>query len=108
MTAESILPTEKHEEFDSNLFNTNNNKCNKTDGNKVNNVINNCECLKRLSYALKYYSDKAKVEKEWIRFCINIYSHQMLDDYSHLLSAHYQQIEQIKNELTSSYGFIQF
>eukprot|EP01084_Bolivina_argentea_P293464 504725_1 len=77
-------------------------KCNTIDNN---NIIDNCQCLQRLSYALKYYSNKDKLEKDWINFCVTVYGHQMLDDYSHLLSTHYQHVAQIKAELITNYGF---
>eukprot|EP01084_Bolivina_argentea_P312622 541242_1 len=80
----------KENETDSNLFKTNEMACNKEHGN---NIIDNCQCLQRLSYALKYHTDQEKVEKDWIHFCAHIYTHQMLDDYSHLLSTHYHQVE---------------
>eukprot|EP01084_Bolivina_argentea_P293463 504724_1 len=77
-------------------------KCNTIDNN---NIIDNCQCLQRLSYALKYYSNKDKLEKDWINFCVTVYGHQMLDDYSHLLSTHYQHVEQIKYDLINNCGF---
>eukprot|EP01084_Bolivina_argentea_P103133 184760_1 len=76
--------------IDLSLFNTNSNKCNKMDDN---NIIDNCQCLQRLSYALKYYHKSEKLGNSWIHFCLNIYSHQMLEDYSHLLSVHGKQVE---------------
>eukprot|EP01084_Bolivina_argentea_P310403 537130_1 len=93
--------TTQLDEMDSKLFSPNNTKCDKTDDNKL---IDNCQHLQRLSYALKYYSNQLqdKPEKDWILFCLVAYSHQMLDDYSHLLATHYQRVEQIKNELINN------
>eukprot|EP01084_Bolivina_argentea_P031898 59009_1 len=88
--------------MDSKSFNSSSTKCDKTDENKL---VDNCQYLQRLSYALKYYSEQDKTEKDWIHFCVDVYAHQMLDDYSHLLSAHHQQVQQIKHELINNYGF---
>eukprot|EP01084_Bolivina_argentea_P312625 541250_1 len=92
----------KYDKMDANLFIKNAMQCNRIDNN---NIIDNCQCLQRLSYTLKYYSNKENAEKDWIDLCVNTYAHQMLDDYSHLLSTHYQQVEQIKQELITNYGF---
>eukprot|EP01084_Bolivina_argentea_P245943 411689_1 len=66
-------------------------------------IIKNCQQLKRLCLGLQYYTTKMK--EEWHDFCLNIYGHKMLDDYSHVLSTHSDQTYQIKNELITIYGF---
>eukprot|EP01084_Bolivina_argentea_P318448 552257_1 len=96
------MASETNNDIDMNLFNHKAQKCTTiTDKN----IIDNCQSLQRLVYGLKCYNNKEKEDKQWIEFCTNIYAYQMLDDYSHLLSIHYDNVEEIKNELVDKYGF---
>eukprot|EP01084_Bolivina_argentea_P086470 156300_1 len=91
--------------MDSNLFRQNGTKCNE---NADDNIIDECDHLKRLSYAVKFYKDnKHKNNKVWHKFCLNVYGAKMLDDYHHLLSKHENYVDNIKNELIDKYGFSQ-
>eukprot|EP01084_Bolivina_argentea_P264636 448333_1 len=92
-------------QIDSDLFKQNETKCNVT-ANESNNIIDECEYLKRLVFGLRYYNNIHKNNtKAWNEFCLNIYSHKLLDDYHHLLGKHQDNLEQIKQELIKKHGF---
>eukprot|EP01084_Bolivina_argentea_P264638 448346_1 len=89
----------------SNTFNSDGTKCNE---NADENIIEQCDHLKRSTYALKFYkNNKNTNNKSWHKFCLNVYGNKILDDYHHLLSKHQNNIDNIKNELIDKYGFSQ-
>eukprot|EP01084_Bolivina_argentea_P184064 317526_1 len=79
-------------------------KCN-VHVNESDNIIEQCQCLKRLVFALMYYNVNKSNTKECNEFCLSIYRHKLLDDYHHLLCKHQNHLEQIKQELIYKYGF---
>eukprot|EP01084_Bolivina_argentea_P234899 395425_1 len=103
------LPQQKQlpDKINYDLFKTNEIKCNNKNMNN-NSIIDECSCLKRLSYALKVYKRNKNINnKVWNEFCVNVYGNRVLDDYHHLLSKHQNDIENIKNELIEKYEFSQ-
>eukprot|EP01084_Bolivina_argentea_P204418 349096_1 len=96
----------KNQQIDSDLLKQNETKCNVT-ANESNNIIDECEYLKRLVFGLRYYNNIHKNNtKAWNEFCLNIYSHKLLDDYHHLLGKHQDNLEQIKQEMIKKHGFM--
>eukprot|EP01084_Bolivina_argentea_P285630 489856_1 len=69
-------------------------------------VIANCDHLKRMITALKYYkslnihSNPLNHDK-FITFCNKIYKN-IIDDYTHIISIHSHQLQQIHRQLTSN------
>ena len=66
------------------------------------NVIDGCDALKRLAFALKYYSRFDVIQDQsdqdiFSNFMINIYT-DFLNDYIHLIDHHPQQSQEV-NEL---------
>eukprot|EP01084_Bolivina_argentea_P036215 67035_1 len=84
-----------------NSFKRDGNKCNE---NANDNIIDECDSLKRLVFGLMYQRDYKNSDKLWNEFCLNVYGHKMLDDYHHLLFKHQNKLDQIKNELIKKYG----
>ena len=39
-----------------------------------------------------------------MRFCEDVYAHQFIDDYAHIIQSHGQQIKEIQKEMISGYG----
>lgn len=72
-------------------------------------IIDNCDYLKRIGVGLKYYQfvgDSQIEEEQFTQFCQNIYTIKtLLNDYYHLIKQHntYQQLIAIKQGLKSKY-----
>ena len=91
------------------IFQSNSMKCNSS--NNKNDIICNCYALQRASEALKYFDILCRdenVSKEnkdkFVRFCEDVYAHQFIDDYAHIIQSHGQQIKEIQKEMISGYG----
>ena len=65
--------------------------------------IKHCQYLQRLVIAMRMSMDLK--DDKFLEFSENVYGHQLLDDYDHLLSSHGEQLDEIKNELLSEHGF---
>ncbi len=68
--------------IDTNIFqkNDNNNKCN---------GYNDCSCIKRIMAALSLYQKVSSQQpQEFIAFCDKYYSQQYLEDYTHCICVH--------------------
>eukprot|EP01084_Bolivina_argentea_P101427 181844_1 len=84
-----------------NIFNKNCQNCNL---NTKNDIIDQCQCLQRLAIGLCYYgTTKGSSDKKWNEFCLDIYGHNFLNDYQHLLKKHSNQLNEIKTELIRKY-----
>eukprot|EP01084_Bolivina_argentea_P221203 374706_1 len=81
--------------------------CNKFDNNAS--LIDNCECLRRLSVAMKYFRlviDDDENKETVIRFCQNVYKNKnLLHDYYHVIKQHNDDLTQIHTELITNYEF---
>ena len=91
--------------------NLHSNECVITDhANNTNyNFIQNCDYMKRITIAMKYYQSFSnnKIEKEvFINFCEAVYTN-FLDDYIHFMSVHNYHLTSIANELQRAYGVTQ-
>merc|ERR1712113_1383618 len=83
------------QEFDLSIFKEENDKC--TDFVK-------CTSMSRLLSALKYYAmldivNNAKHQEMFAAFINNTYSQQLLSDYTHLITEHGQDLEQIHSSI---------
>ena len=113
-SAHNKLKTSVNEEhkihlINPNIFQSNSMKC--TSSNNNSNIICNCYALQRASEALKYFDILCRdenVSKEnkdkFVRFCEDVYAHQFIDDYAHIIQSHGQQIKEIQKEMISGYG----
>eukprot|EP01084_Bolivina_argentea_P061472 112344_1 len=88
--------------MDVNLFKENRTNCNLE---STDNIVNECQHLKRLAFALRYFNDNKNNKKQWNEFCLHMYGYKLLDDYQHLLSVHSNEFNEIKKELIKTYGF---
>eukprot|EP01084_Bolivina_argentea_P159581 277916_1 len=76
-----------------------------------NKISVNCPILSRLFSALYYYhqlqpTKNVSLQREFTQFCLNTY-HDLLDDYSHLISHHSHQLIEIKSYFMRKYNVVE-
>eukprot|EP01084_Bolivina_argentea_P304012 524977_1 len=60
--------------------------------------IKSCDYLCRILHALQFYKPLNNLNNPSNDFCLDNYT-QIVDDYSHIISSHSEQIEEINNQL---------
>merc|ERR1712154_429956 len=85
-------------EFDLSIFKHENNECT--------NLVK-CTSISRLIASLKYHSmldivNNTKHQEIFAHFINNIYSQQLLSDYTHLVTKHGQDLEDIHSSITKN------
>eukprot|EP01084_Bolivina_argentea_P186517 321497_1 len=75
-----IQTFDRTEEIDTNIFKTNEEKCN---------GFNDCSSVKRIMTALSYYNKISSLKPhKFIDFCDKYYSKNYLEDYIHFICVH--------------------